>query len=370
MAIVNNRLYQMAFALLKGMNRPIAERLLELFGDERSFFEASDYVISSMTGTKLRFAGSSERTQSLRNAEEELNYIDSKNIKFLYFTDENYPSRLSECEDSPLSLFHIGDLDFDNARCLSVVGTRHATRHGIDTTESIIGELSQKIDNLVIISGLAYGIDITAHRAALANDIPTIAVVAHGLNTIYPALHRNDAAKIVKKCGAIVTEYPHSSPIHKSNFLARNRIVAGLSDGVLVVESGDNGGALVTAKIAGAYNRDVMAIPGRPSDQYSKGCNSLIRNNMASLVTNADDIIRLLSWPAKEAENNVQPALEISLTDEEKLILDYIIANNEASINAMSVNLNIPVGRLLPALVNLEFNGLISAAPGARYIPK
>lgn len=365
---LSNREYQLAFTLLKGMTRPIAEYIINLFGDERSFFDASDYMIAGMAGSKLKFASATLREEALSAAHNEWEYINSTNIKFKYFTDEDYPERLKECEDSPLCIFHTGLLDTDNANCLSIVGTRHATRQGIAFTENLVSELAKKIDNLVIISGLAYGIDIAAHRAALDNEVTTIAVVAHGLNTIYPAVHRNDAAKIVKSGGAIISEYPHDAAIHRANFLARNRIVAGLSDGLVVVESGEKGGALVTAKIAGAYNRDVMAVPGRPADPYSRGCNSLIRANMAGLITSADDVIAQLGWETRADEGN-QPELRVNLTQEEEQILSYIRSNGEARLNPMSVSLDIPINRLLPALVNLEFNGMILSAPGARYIP-
>ena len=365
---MSRREYQLAFALMKGMTRPIAEQLLTILGDEEAFFNASDYILAGLTGVKLNFASSEARQKALETAQEEWRYLNAKNIRFVYFTDEDYPQRLLECEDAPLALFYIGTLDFEQANCLSVVGTRHATRQGIIFTENLISDLASKVDNLVIISGLAYGIDITAHRAALDNNITTLAVVAHGLSTIYPAVHRPDAARIVKSHGAIITEYPHEAPVHRSNFLARNRIVAGLADGVLVVESSEKGGALVTARIAMAYNRDVMAVPGRPSDEFSRGCNSLIRRNMAGLVTSADDIIQQLGWESK-SDVSPQPALNISLNDEEQKILNYVRSCGEASLNKMSIELNLPVSRLLPALVNLEFNGFLLAAPGSRYIP-
>ena len=354
--------------MVKGMTRPVAELLLGQLGSEEAFFSASDSLISALVGTRPGFVNTTVRREALEAAAVEWEYISNAKIGFLYFTDDNYPAKLLECEDAPLALYYIGQADIEDARCLSVVGTRHATSSGIALTENIISDLSRKVDDLVIISGLAYGIDIAAHRAAMNSGARTIAVVAHGLNTIYPAAHRQEAAKIVRNNGAIITEYPHTAAIHRANFLARNRIIAGMADGLLVVESNQKGGAMVTARLARAYNRDVMAIPGRPADTYSQGCNSLIKQDIAGLVTCADDIIHQLGWPTRPPEGT-QTTIQVNLSAEEQKIYDYLVKNGEGRLNSMSVQLDIPMSRLVPSLVNLEFNGMIISAPGARYIP-
>lgn len=218
----------------------------------------------------------------------------------------------------------------------------------------------------MIVSGLAYGADIAAHRAAVANNVPTVAVFGHGLEMVYPAAHRSDAAAIIKAGGSVLTEYHHSTPIHRANFLMRNRIVAGLSDCVIVVESAVKGGALATARIASQYGRDVFALPGRTSDIYSQGCNSLIASNVAGLVQSADDVISAMGWQAKPEEGD-QQQMFVELSETEQLVVDYLRANSEAQINKLSVDTGLQMGRLMSVLVDLEFKGLILNYPGGRY---
>ena len=230
-------------------------------------------------------------------------------------------------------LYGLGDTDLNNARFVSIVGTRHATVYGNSFVEKLVDDLAAKLDEkLVIISGLAYGIDIAAHRAALKNGIPTIAVLAHGLNTIYPATHRSAAVDIVKTGGMLLSDYRSIDTIHRGNFLARNRIVAGLCDFLIVAESAIRGGALVTARLASGYNREVMALPGRISDKYSAGCNELISSNIAALI-----------------------------------ILDIMTDRGEVMINDLSARIDMPIHRLMGLLIDMEFRSLIAHIPGGRY---
>ena len=214
-----------------------------------------------------------------------------------YFTDDDFPHRLSGTPDGPVLIYHKGDVSCLNAdKMISVVGTRHATPYGIHFCDTLVRDVSERIADAVIVSGLAYGIDIAAHRAALSHGVPTIAVLAHGLNPIYPSQHRNDAVKILIEGGLLLPDYTSQAAMSRGNFLARNRIIAGLSDCTIVVESAEKGGAIVTAGISSSYNRDVFAVPGKVSDIYSAGCNNLIRRNTASLITCCDDMMKAMRW--------------------------------------------------------------------------
>ncbi len=251
---------------------------------------------------------------------------------------------------------------------ISIVGTRHATPYGVDFVMNLVDTLAKKLDDIIIISGLAYGIDIAAHRAALHSGVPTVAVLAHGLNTIYPAAHRSAAVEIVRNSGALVSDYMSQDALHKGNFVARNRIVAGLCDCIVVAESAEKGGALITAGIASGYNRDVMALPGRTSDKFSQGCNKLIGDNVAALISSGDDLIRLMGWTTRETEGS-QPELPLELTPDEATIIEYLGKHGEGSLNRMCVDLDIPVYRLTPILVDMEFKGLVLPYPGGKYRP-
>ena len=219
----------------------------------------------------------------------------------------------------------------------------------------------------MIVSGLAYGIDVAAHQASLAHSVSTIAILGHGLNTIYPATHRSVAVDMLRHNGALLSEYTSQDAIHRGNFLARNRIVAAISDCTLVVESAVKGGAMVTASIANSYNRDVLAVPGRANDPFSMGCNALIRDNKASLVTCADDIANVMRWPKPKPKVPVEQSLFPEYTDEEKLIIDFLTQHGECHVNDIACHLNVPIHTLLSQLVDMEFNGYVRAVPGSRY---
>lgn len=359
--------YRVAFSQLRGMNTGRAERLLELFGSERSLFECGDEVFREV-GTGRRMALSrSDLDAAMAVAREELPFIEKNGIRCLYFTDEEYPKRLSACEDAPVMLYAKGDCDLNARHVVAVVGTRNATVYGARFIEKFVGDLAEKLDDVLIISGLALGCDIMGHRRAMAVGIPTVAVVAHGLDTIYPAEHRNDAAKIARGAGAILTDYVHGTRPHRGNFLARNRIVAGLSDAVVVVESAaDRGGALNTAHVARAYDREVFALPGRASDKYSGGCNMLIREQTAALIECADDLISAMGWSVRPSEG-AQAELFSPLPEPQQKVIDYLTHNGEATADAMQAALGIPTGQLMAMLVEMEFEDLIMALPGSRY---
>ncbi|MDE6114675.1 MAG: DNA-processing protein DprA [Muribaculum sp.] len=359
-------IYQIAFASLRGITRRLADEILARTGDEKRFFSSTGSRLAAVMGCSNRLFDDSYRAGLLEKARKEMSFIDSNGVTALYFTDSDYPARLSECDDAPLLLYGLGDCDLNSAHIISIVGTRHATAYGTDFVIRLVEDLAKKLDNVVIVSGLAYGIDIVAHRAALHCGIPTVAVLAHGLNTIYPAAHRSTAAEIVRSGGMLLTDYMTQDSLHKGNFVARNRIVAGLADCTIVAESAIKGGALITAGIASAYHRDVAALPGRTSDRYSLGCNKLIADNTAALISDADSLIDMMGWKAKPHEGE-QTTLSLSLSPEEEAIVSYLTDHGDGDINTLGVALDIPMHRLMPLLVDMEFKNLILTFPGGKY---
>lgn len=363
--------YRIALASVKGMNRLLAESLVELTGDVSAFFTLSQRELSDLTGWNSSLFSEVERGKALMAAAGEVDFIRKNNITPLFFTDADYPQRLLECDDAPLILYYKGNVSFQQPRVVSIVGTRHATPYGKNFVDTLVRDLADTCPDTLIVSGLAYGIDIAAHRAALRYGLPTVGVLAHGLNTIYPAQHRNTAVEMVGN-GGLLTEYTTSQPTHRGFFLARNRIVAGVADAVVVVESGVKGGSLFTATIASDYHRDVFALPGRVGDISSMGCNNLIRQNKAALLTCADDLIEAMGWGVRKeqpSQTTLATQQDVQLTDEEKLIMQYLAHNGEGQINRMAVELNTPIATLSATLVELEFKGCVVAFPGGVYRP-
>lgn len=359
--------YRIAFASLRGINRVMAEQLLAHFGDERNFFEATERQLSSVMGLKSRLFDDAYRKSLIERGKREADFLMSSGVKTLYFTDEQYPQRLCDADDAPLMLFSIGGADLNQGRVVSIVGTRHATPYGVDFVNNLIADLRAVMtEPLTIVSGLAFGIDAAAHAASLKLNIPTVGVLAHGLNTIYPAQHRQLAADMVHSGGALLTEYTSFDPIHKGNFVARNRIVAGLCDCIVVAESAEKGGALITAGIASDYNRDVFALPGRTSDRFSAGCNALIARNVAAMARDASDIVKAMNWKVKDSEPQ-QLSLFNDLSPEEQAVVDYLTTNGEGQLNQISIALNQNVGRTMSLLIDMEFKGMLLTYPGGKY---
>ena len=302
MAIGNSPdiLYRMALAGIRGMGVELAQRLLDVIPSEKDFFQMSDTDLMAITGSRSKVWERGHRDEMLRKAEREMRFVERKNIRVLYFTDASFPQRLLNASDAPILLYVTGNCDLNAKHVVSIVGTRRSTHYGAAFCDKLVEGLSQLLENeLVVVSGLAYGTDINAHRAALKRGVPTVGVQACGLNKIYPAEHRNDAARMVQQGGAVVSDYTSQDQIHRGNFLARNRIIAALSDCTVVVESANKGGALVTANIAASYSRDVFVVPGRVTDEFSKGCNRLIMNNQAAAITCAEDLLNAMRWESK-----------------------------------------------------------------------
>lgn len=359
--------FRIAFSSLRGMTLSMARTMLPRVVDESTFFSASARQLAAMMGTPSRIFDDDYRRSVLEAARREVDFILDHNVTPIYWADEAYPRRLLNCDDAPAMIYVSGATDLNSPHFLSIVGTRHATSYGTGFISSLVSDLAARIDGLVIVSGLAYGIDVAAHAAALSSSVPTIGVLAHGLSTIYPATHRSIAADMVRRGGMVLTDYRHDAPVHRGNFLARNRIIAGLSDATLVVESAEKGGAIVTARIAQSYCRDVLALPGRVIDPYSRGCNRLISSQIAQAVQDASDIISALRWTERPSTGSQTPLFPTDLNPDEKAIIDLLSSSPDSSLNPMAVALNIPVHRLMAMLVDLEFRGLIRALPGGRY---
>ena len=358
---------RIALSRIKGMTFGLANLIESHFSSLSEFFASDSRSIATILGSQsLKMFARQVLDDALSQAQAEEQWILSNKVKPLYFTDPDYPTRLLECDDAPVMLYVLGNANLNAQHVIGIVGTRHATVYGLSFITRFVQELSAAIPDLLIVSGLAYGIDIAAHREALTNNLPTAGVVAHGLSTIYPASHRKDAATMIHGNGAVITEYIHDAQVHRGNFLTRNRIIAGMSDALIVVESAVKGGALVTAHVAGDYNRDVFAVPGRATDIYSAGCNELIRKNRAAMITSAADLCDAMGWAPVKAEGT-QQEIAVQLSDEEKIIIDYLTTHGESFLNRMSVDLNIVTHRLIQILGEMEFNGLVTAHPGGKY---
>ncbi|MBO4721476.1 MAG: DNA-processing protein DprA [Muribaculaceae bacterium] len=365
-------LYRMAFAGIRGMGVELAQRLLDIIPSEKDFFAISERELKSITGSRSKVWERAFRDDTLRKAETELRFVEQRKVKVTYFTDDNFPKRLLNASDAPILLYTIGNCDLNAKHVISIVGTRRSTHYGATFCDKLVEDLSKMLEGeVVIVSGLAYGTDINAHRAALKYMVPTVGVQACGLNKIYPAEHRDDAAHMVQQGGAVVSDYTSQDQIHRGNFLARNRIIAALSDCTVVVESADKGGALVTANIAASYSRDVFAVPGRVSDEYSKGCNRLIMNNQAASITCAEDLVKAMRWESKLIPEQAKE-LELfpQLTAEEQKVVDVLRKNGDQHINDLAGLMAMPIYRLMAILVELDTKGVIATLPGCRYVLK
>ena len=358
--------HKIALGLIPRIGDINARKLVSHFGSVEAVFQESYRNLIKIPGIGTGIAGSITDKSYLEIAEKEAEYVSRNKIKTYFYLDNDYPFRLRQCDDSPVVFFFMGNCDLDSSRILSVVGTRNATHRGREICEKIIGGLSDGNPDLIIVSGLAYGIDIYAHKAALSNNLHTIGVLGHGLKTIYPSVHTAIARSMINN-GGLLTDFISNALPERNNFLKRNRIIAGLSDATLVVESGIKGGALITADIANSYNRDVLAVPGRPDDQWSAGCNGLIRNNKAALVECADDIEYFLNWKSEKSKPPVQRTLFSELDENEKLIYELLVRSGEMNIDAICRSAEIPVYKLSSLLLQMEFKGLLKCYPGNLY---
>ncbi|MGO4912462.1 DNA-processing protein DprA [Leeuwenhoekiella sp. W20_SRS_FM14] len=334
-------------------------------------FETPQNVLAQKKATLLDIDGIGEHKlkdfynkEHAIEAEKELKFIETNNIEYSCFLDAEYPERLRHCIDGPILLFKRGNSDYANPKMISIVGTRKVTSYGMEFIKRFIEDLAPL--KPVIVSGFAYGVDITAHRAALDNGLETIAVLAHGLNQIYPKVHHK-YAKSLEAQGAFITDFWSSDNFDRTNFLRRNRIIAGISEATVVIESADKGGSLVTADIANSYNRDVFAVPGRPDDLQSLGCNNLIKSQQAQLITSAADLIYMLNWSVKDSFKPVQKQLFIELDVEEKAIFNYLTNQGKEQLDLIALNCKMPTFKVAGILLNMELKGVIRPLPGKQF---
>lgn len=327
--------------------------------------------------------------EHLKRADEEMRFAQDNNISIITLADEAYPQRLKACFDAPLALSFKGNANLNAKHCISIVGTRKATPYAADCIAQLTARLKQLCPDILIVSGLAYGVDIMAHRQAIDHALPTVAVLAHGLDTLYPSRHRKEATLMMQN-GGLLTEYFSQSKIDKRNFLQRNRIVAGMSAATLLVESAEHGGGLVTCRLAQSYQRDVFAIPGNINNPYSVGCNRLIRDNVAGLVTSAEDILKAMSWEENVLEvftatsssrgassisssgNSVSgvgttSASTAKVPNGAQAVLDVLTKENDLHIDIIATRAGLPVNKVLALLFQLEMSGMVSSLSGSRY---
>lgn len=358
--------YKLGMTMIPGIGAITARKLIAYLGAPEAVFMEKPATLRQIPGVGPHLSAQVAARDLITEAEEEIARMKKYGVSCVYYQDEAYPWRLKNCEDGPLLLFYRGAPDFRRTKYLSIVGTRNASHYGREMTDAIISGLAAKYPDLVIISGLAYGIDINAHRTALAKGLDTYAVMAHGLHTIYPTAHAATASRMLRQ-GALLSDFPTTMKPERNNFLRRNRIIAGLSEATLVIESGKKGGALITAELAASYNREVLAVPGRTTDPYSAGCNRLIQNNIAALVSTDTDIELLLGWEAAAEPTTPEPRTIENLSPRERNILQAILAEPGLGQEILSVRTGIPVHQLMGILLQMELNQWIAVMPGNHY---
>lgn len=359
-------IYQLALTKVSGIGNIIARQLLDQFGNETNIFESDKQTLLA-AGVSPKIIANLKNTQYIEWAKKEAEFISENNITPVFITAENYPVRLRECADAPILLYYKGNANLNASKIISIVGTRSATEYSINFCSSFLRDLAELFPELIVVSGLAYGVDIHAHKAALNEGLQTIAVVAHGHDRIYPSIHKKTATQMYTQ-GGILSEFPSNTPPDKYNFIRRNRIVAGMADAVIVLESAHKGGSLITAEIASSYYRDVFALPGRTGDTQSEGCNLLIVENKASLLQSAETFVRQMGWGKVNLSPHKAEAkqLTLNLSDEEEKIF-HILQQQELHIDFIAIESGIPITQLSSILLEMEMRGVIQALPGNRY---
>ena len=354
----------LALQSVEGVGDIMAKKLITHCGSAEAIFKSKTSQIAAIDGVGSILLNNLKSKSIFENAEQELHFIQSNDIKPLYFQDENYPDRLKHCIDGPVLLFTSGNIDLKNKKIISIVGTRQITSYGMEFCRKLIEDLAPL--DPIIVSGFAYGVDIFAHQLAMENNLQTIGVVAHGLNQIYPKTHKKYVSK-VEQNGGFMTEFWSSSNPDKENFVRRNRIVAGISEATIVIESAERGGSLITANIANDYNRDVFAVPGRTTDKYSQGCNNLIKTQKANLLTSAADLVYILNWDIESKTKPVQKQLFVTLEPEEQKVYDHLLKNGKEVMDMIALNCDFPIYKISGMLLNMELKGVIRPLPGKLF---
>jgi len=358
-------LYQVALTLIPNIG-PVQARILLQHFDIREIFNAKRTTLEKIEGIGTIKANSIRSFNVFAKAEEEIAFIKKYKIKPLFLTDAAYPQRLLNCYDPPTLLYYRGDADLNVAKIITVIGTRNHTDYGKQVTEKLIKELADQ--HIVVVSGLAYGIDAIAHKSAIKNQLATVGVLAHGLNQIYPVEHSPLAKDMIKQGGGLLTEFRSNSKPDKHNFPIRNRIVAGMSDATIVIETGIKGGSMITAELANGYNRDVFALPGKITDTKSAGCNYLIKNNKAMLLTNAEELTQVMGWEEKKKPVvKKQKELFIELAADEKIIVNILKEKEMVHIDEINFKSGLSSSAVAVAILNLELQNVVLSLPGKLY---
>lgn len=356
--------YLLALLKVDGVGDVMAKKLLTHCGNAEAIFSTKINQIAAIDGVGSVLLKNLKDKTIFEKANKELEFIKSNKVNVAFFQDENYPDRLKHCFDSPVLLFTSGNINLKNRKIISIVGTRQITSYGTEFCRSLIEDLSPL--NPVIVSGFAYGVDIVAHQFAMDQNLQTIGVLAHGLNQIYPRTHKKYVAKMEEN-GGFITEFWSSSNPDKEKFVRRNRIVAGMTEATIVIESADKGGSLITANFANDYNRDVFAVPGRVTDVYSKGCNNLIKTQKANVLTSAADLVYMLNWDIENKSKAVQKQLFVELESDEQKIYDFLLKNGKELLDTIALQCDFPIYKISGILINMELKGVARPLPGKLF---
>jgi len=357
-------LHQIALTFIKSIGPVTAKNLLAYCGSAEAVFSASKKQLLQIPGIGTKTVDAILATDALSRAEQELAFVQKHGIDVLFFSEPNYPKRLKNCFDAPILLYFKGNANLNHQRIISIVGTRNATDYGRNLCKQLCEVLAPY--NVLVVSGLAYGIDVAVHKECIANQTTTIGVLGHGLDRLYPQVHKAVSQKMVLN-GGLLSEFPILTNPDRQNFPQRNRIIAGIADVTVVIEASIKGGALITAEIANSYNKDVYAFPGRTNDVYSEGCNFLIKTNRAGLINHPNDLIYYLGWDNEMPEKKqVQATLQLSLTVNEQKVVDTL-QNGQLSIDELAFATNIQQSKLAIVILTLEMQGIIVSLPGKIY---
>jgi len=361
-----NILLKIALTKIKGIGPKLSRSLLSHLGSVDAIFEAPKKTLQLIPGVGTVLANEIHSKQPLLDAEKELTFIEKHRIETCWIEDNSYPRRLANCEDAPLILYYKGSESLNPSKVISIVGTRKATAYGRKICENLIQDLRHL--DVQIVSGLAYGIDVHAHATALKHQIPTLGILGHGLDRIYPYAHRDIASKMIT-CGGLITEFPSGTNPDRQNFPMRNRIIAGMADVTIVIEAASSGGALITAEIANSYNRDVCAVPGGVDQEFSAGCNYLIKTNRAHLIRNAEDLFYLMNWEFEHPKPTThQLSLHApSLTKDQQKVFQYIQERDQATVDEIALYCDWPQSKLAMLLLEMEMDNLLVSLPGKLY---
>lgn len=360
-------IYALALQRADGIGDITAKKLISHCGSPKNVVKEKRKTLEKINGIGSLTIKQLLNSIDLNQAEKEFDYLNKNAVEVLYFLEENYPEKLKHCIDAPILLFKKGKINLNKRPIISIVGTRNITNYGRDFCENLVADLKEY--NPLIVSGFAYGVDICAHKAALKNKLETVAVLAHGFEEIYPKVHKKYVNQIQEQ-GAFITDFWHDEIPLRENFLKRNRIVAGIAEATIIIESAEKGGSLVTADIANSYSRDVFAVPGRSTDTYSKGCNNLIKTNQAAILTSAKDLIEMLNWKLDQNLNGskvIQKQLFIELDEQEQLIYDYLLQNGKEQLDIVALYCKLPIHKTTAILFNLEMKGVVKPLPGKLF---